>query len=121
MQAAAEHVQVASDVIGLTAHSAFSLENPNRLRSLVGAFSAGNPLYFHSVDGSGYRFLADMIIRLNSLNPQMAARLVAPFMQWRRYVEPQQHLMKAELQTIASAESLSPAVFEVVDRALNNG
>ncbi len=96
----------------------FNIRNPNRVRSLVGAFAARNPARFHEADGSGYRFLADYVIELNGLNPQIAARLLTPLTQWRRYDAARQGLMKAELERIGGAPALSRDVGEVVEKSL---
>ncbi|MEM8593752.1 MAG: aminopeptidase N [Pseudomonadota bacterium] len=81
-------------------HDAFDASNPNKLRALIGAFSQANPVNFHALDGSGYRFLADQIIELDKSNPQVASRLLAPLSQWRRYVPRARDLMEAELQRV---------------------
>ena len=72
-------------VRALYAHSDFSLANPNRVRALVGSFAAGNPLHFHAADGSGYRFLGDVVLELDPRNPQVASRMASQFAQWRRF------------------------------------
>lgn len=120
LQATAQHEAVISDVIRLIEHEAFDYANPNRFRSLIGAFASANPVYFHANNGDGYSLVMDNVIRLNSTNPQVAARLVAPFLQWRRFIEPQQSLMHAALEGIAASESLSPDVYEIVTRALED-
>ncbi|MEQ6889859.1 aminopeptidase N [Halomonas sp. CS7] len=101
----------------LMAHPAFSLKNPNRVRALIGAFANQNPVNFHRADGAGYRLLADTVIELNRLNPEIAARLITPLTRWARFDEARQELMKAELERIR-AEELSPNVYEVVEKAL---
>jgi len=101
----------------LMAHPAFSLKNPNRVRALIGAFANQNPVNFHRADGEGYRLLADTVIELNRLNPEIAARLITPLTRWARFDEARQELMKAELERIR-AEELSPNVYEVVEKAL---
>ena len=107
-----------SRVHGLMAHPGFSMKNPNRVRSLVGAFAMANPTGFHAKDGSGYAFLADQIIALNAINPQVAARLVGPLGRWRRYDEAKQNQMRAALERIARAPNLAPDLFEVVSKSL---
>ncbi|SFU63917.1 aminopeptidase N [Halomonas korlensis] len=97
-------------------HPAFSLKNPNKVRALIGAF-AQNRVNFHRLDGAGYRLLADVVITLNQLNPEIAARIITPLTRWQRFEEPRQELMKAELERIR-AEELSPNVYEVVEKAL---
>ncbi len=104
----------------LLAHADFSLGNPNRVRSLIGAFASGNPLCFHSADGSGYRMLAEQVGRLDPLNPQLAARLLHPLTQWRRYDDGRQALMRAELKALRTLrDDISPDLFEVLGKALD--
>ncbi|SDK28340.1 aminopeptidase N [Billgrantia gudaonensis] len=98
-------------------HPAFSLKNPNRVRALVGAFAGQNRVNFHRPDGQGYQLLADVVIELNRLNPEIAARLITPLTRWQRFDEGRQELMKRELERIR-AEELSPNVYEVVEKAL---
>ncbi|MGO1343017.1 aminopeptidase N [Chromohalobacter japonicus] len=101
----------------LMAHPLFSLKNPNKVRALIGAFAAQNRVNFHRLDGEGYRLLTDVVIELNSLNPEIAARIITPLTRWQRFDEQRQALMKAELERIR-AEDLSPNVYEMVERAL---
>ncbi len=102
----------------LMKHPAFDLSNPNRARALIGAFSQANPLHFHAKDGQGYRFLADQVLALNTLNPQVAARMVTALTQWRRYDEGRQALMREQLQRIVNSEGISRDVFEVASKSL---
>jgi len=102
----------------LTEHPAFKLSNPNKVRSLIGAFCSANPAQFHDLSGEGYKLLGAFIIKLNALNPQIASRLVTPFLSWRKYDEQRQNLMKRELELIASTADLSKDVYEVVSKAL---
>ena len=102
----------------LMQHPAFTLKNPNKVRALIGAFAGQNLLGFHQADGSGYRFLADQVIVLNALNPQIASRLLAPLTRWAKYDSARQQLMKAELQRILASGELSSDVFEVVSKSL---
>ncbi len=105
-------------VEALMGHPDFILTNPNRVRSLVGAFAAGNPARFHDESGGGYRLLADKVIELNGRNPQLAARLLGPLTRWRGLTESYQVLMRAELQRILDSGGLSPDVYEVVSKSL---
>lgn len=105
-------------VQGLLEHEAFSLTNPNKVRALIGVFAAGNPLRFHEADGSGYRFLAERIVDLDRINPQAAARLIAPLGRWSRFDEARQDLMRAALQSILDAGELSPDVYELTSKSL---
>ena len=99
-------------------HPAFSIQNPNKVRALIGVFSMLNPTGFHADDGSGYRFHADRVIELDGLNPQIAARMASAFNRWKRYDESRKVLMKTELQRIASLDNLSGDVSEIVNNAL---
>jgi aminopeptidase N len=105
-------------VYTLMEHDAFDIRNPNKVRAVIGAFCNGNPVHFHDMSGEGYRFLADQVITLNALNPQIAARLLTPLTRWRRYDEQRQELMKAELERVMTTEDLSKDVFEVVSKSL---
>jgi aminopeptidase N len=100
----------------LMQHPAFSLKNPNKVRALLGAF-AQNRVNFHRLDGAGYALLADAVIELNRLNPEIAARLMTPLTRWRRFDDTRQALMQAELERIKQ-EPLSANVFEMVEKAL---
>jgi aminopeptidase N len=107
-------------VLGLMHHPDFSLRNPNRVRSLIGAFCSGNPARFHAADGSGYRFLADRVLELDPLNPQIAARLLKGLIRWRRYDEGRQTLMRGEIARVLEANDLSSDAFEVASKALDD-
>ena len=102
-------------------HPAFDLMNPNRVRSLIGAFSQANPLHFHAKNGQGYQFLADQIIALNTLNPQVASRMVSALTSWQRYDEGRQALMKTQLERIMTTEDISKDVYEVASKSLAAG
>lgn len=118
VQARAQHENVIDDVVALSSHSAFDANNPNRFRSLIGAFASGNPVHLHAADGAGYTLVANYILKLDGANPQLAARLVTPFLQWQRFVEPQRGLMHETLERIAAAPKLSPDVYEIVHKGL---
>jgi aminopeptidase N len=105
-------------VKALMQHPAFTLKNPNKVRALIGAFAGQNLINFHAADGSGYRFLADLVIELNGFNPQIASRQLAPLTRWRKYDSARQALMKAELERIRNSGNLSSDVFEVVSKSL---
>ena len=96
----------------------FSMKNPNAVRSLIGAFCAGNITQFHAGDASGYEFLADQIIELDKINPQVASRLVSLFNDYRQYNEATRGKMKEQIYRIHGSDGLSPNVFEIVDRAI---
>ncbi|MES2104556.1 MAG: aminopeptidase N [Pseudomonadota bacterium] len=108
----------AAKVRELMKHPAFTLGNPNRARSLTFSFCNANPSRFHAVDGSGYALWADLVIALNKLNPQVAARLARSLDRWRKYPKALQVQMKAALQRVADTSKLSKDVLEVVSKAL---
>jgi len=117
LQAAAQRSDTVDQVLKLAKHPDFSMTNPNRLRSLAGMFG-GNHWAFHSADGRGYDFLADMIIAADKLNPQIAARLVPAFGRWRRFEPKRSAMMKAALERIVAAPGLSKDVFEQASKSL---
>ena len=108
-----------SRVKQLMALPVFSMKNPNAVRSLIGAFCGGNITQFHAEDSSGYQFLADQIIALDKINPQIAARLTGLFNDFHQYNEGIQQRMHDQIKRIHSTEGISPNVFEIVDRAIN--
>ena len=118
LQALSLHRDVIAQVKALAEHPDFTMSNPNRVRSLYMAF-AGNPQGFHAVDGAGYRMIADVIIALDPINPQTAARFVSALGRWRRIEPGRAALMKAELERIAAVEKLSRDTFEQVSRSLD--
>jgi len=104
-------------VQGLMSHADFDLRNPNKVRALVGIFANQNPVNFHRMDGEGYRFLADIVGDLNSINPQIASRLLVPLTKWRNYTG-RAELMRAQLERLADLPDLSADIFEVVTKSL---
>ncbi len=104
-------------VEALVEHPSFSLRNPNRVRSLIGAFAAGNALRFHDPSGRGYALLERTVLELDRLNPQVAARLVSSFNSYRRYEAGRRDAMRQSLERIAG-EAQSKDVGEIVGRAL---
>ncbi len=117
-QAFALHPDTVELVAQLSEHKDFTLANPNRVRSLFGAF-AGNQWAFHHKSGKGYRLLADCIIALDKLNPQTAAKLVPPLGRWKRFEEGRAALMRAELQRILAQPGLSKDVTEQTSKSLD--
>ncbi len=105
-------------VKSLMRHQAYDGQNPNRIRSLVGAFCHANPTQFHAVDGEGYRFLADRVLQLDQDNPQVAARMLGAFSRWRKFSALHKDQMQAELQRIFNFVHLSKDCREVTARIL---
>ncbi|MGA1859063.1 aminopeptidase N [Azospirillum sp. 11R-A] len=118
VQAMSNRADTLARVTALLGHPAFEIRNPNKVYALIGGFANGNPVRFHDASGAGYRFLADQVLRLDPMNPQVAARLMGPFSRLRRYDAARQGLMKAELQRIVATSGLSPDVYEVASKSL---
>ncbi len=119
VQATSELPGTLADVERLMGHESFDIKNPNKVRSLVGAFCSANAVRFHDASGAGYRFLADNVLRLDALNPQVAARMAAIFSRWRRYDERRREMQRAELARIVAEPNLSRDVFEVATKSLS--
>ena len=102
----------------LASHPAFDLRNPNRARALLHSFALENPLHFHAADGGGYRWIAEQLVALDRLNPQVASRLARAFDRWKKYDTTRQAHARAALEALRETQGLSPNVMEVVDRAL---
>jgi aminopeptidase N len=118
LQASSPLPDTFATVQALMQHPAFDLKTPNRIRALIGAFSQANPLHFHAANGQGYQFLADQIIALNPINPQVAARMLGALTSWRRYDSARQALMKAQLERIMGTKDISSDVYEVASKSL---
>jgi aminopeptidase N len=94
------------------------VQKPNKVRALLYSFTADNPLRYHAADGSGYEFHADRIIELDPINPQVAARLLAPLGRWKRFDEVRQAKMKAGIQRVLASPKLSRDVYEIASKSL---
>lgn len=118
LQATRPDENVLEIVQNLLTHPSFNFKNPNRVRSLVGAFASQNPSAFHAIDGSGYRFLVDMLIKMNESNPQVAARLIEPLIKLSRYDTQRQTLMRRGLERLKGLDNLARDLFEKIEKAL---
>ncbi|KAB7674082.1 aminopeptidase N [Plesiomonas shigelloides] len=118
LQATSPAANVLENVQALMQHPSFSLANPNRTRSLIGAFASGNPSAFHAKDGSGYRFLTDVLVELNSRNPQVASRLIEPLIRLGRYDAERQQLMREQLLRLQKLDNLARDLFEKITKSL---
>lgn len=98
-------------------HSQFQLENPNKVRALLGSFTRNVP-HFHAEDGSGYAFIADQLLKIDSFNPQLAARLMQSFNICQRLEAHRRSLMQVQLNRIAQTAHLSKDVREIVDKIM---
>jgi aminopeptidase N len=119
LQAVSARPDTLERVKELMTHPAFSLKNPNKVRALIGTFTAGNPLRYHAADGAGYAFHAERTIELDALNPQVAARLLTALGRWRRFDPGRQAKMKAALERILAAPKLSRDVYEIAKKSLS--
>ncbi|MEQ8949022.1 aminopeptidase N [Parvibaculum sp.] len=106
------------EVKRLTGHPAFTMKNPNKVRALITSFAAVNQLHFHAKDGAGYRFIADKVLELDKLNPQVGARMLGAFKSWRQMEPKRRKLMQKELKRIAGTEGLSRDVYEIATKTL---
>ncbi|QBF84575.1 aminopeptidase N [Shewanella maritima] len=120
LQASINSDAVISNIDKLTAHASFSFSNPNRVRSLIGAFASGNTAQFHRADGKGYEYLTKVLVKLNDTNPQVAARLITPLIQFAKFDANRQALMKQQLKVLQDLPNLSKDLFEKVNKALEH-
>ncbi|HIO92473.1 MAG TPA: aminopeptidase N [Leucothrix mucor] len=118
MQATSSLPSTLDSVKSLMNHALFDIKNPNKVRSLIGAFANGNPVNFHQADGSAYTFIADRVLELDKLNPQIAARLVRTLINGHQYNAGREAMMREELERIKLEEGLSSDVFEIVSKSL---
>jgi aminopeptidase N len=118
VQATSSRVDTLWQVQELMRHPAFTLKNPNRVRALIGAFVHGNPARFHDPSRIGYCFLADRVLEIDPLNPQLAARMVSALSRWRRFDPSRQAMMSRELERIQAQPGLSRDVAEIVGKSL---
>jgi aminopeptidase N len=102
----------------LMQHQEFNIRNPNRVRSLIGAFCSANQVNFHAHDGSGYALLGDTVMQLDSINPQIAARMLRIMSRWKRYDDRRQELIKRQFERVANSETVSKDVYEVASKCL---
>lgn len=118
LQAGSQRYTGIEHIRGLTRHPLFSERNPNKVRCVVSTFASQNWRGFHAADGSGYEFLQQWILRMNRLNPQIAARLVTPLTRWRKFVPTRAAMMQEVLQQLIREKDLSKDVYEVVFKSL---
>ena len=118
LQASMPTTEALANIKSLFEHRSFDFNNPNRLRSLVGAFAQANTYHFHNIDGSGYEFLTDQLIKLNRQNPQVASRLITPLIQFKRLDDQRIKLIKAQLNRLLSLPDLAVDLYEKVSKAL---
>jgi aminopeptidase N len=118
LQAAIPEPATLDRVQALTAHPAFSMANPNRVRALIGSFAQVNHTQFNRIDGAGYDFIADAVLALDPKNPQVAARLTGAFRSWRALETKRRARAEATLRRVAAVPALSRDVHDIVARTL---
>jgi aminopeptidase N len=121
LQAAIPEADTLARVKSLTAHPVFSLSNPNRVRALIGNFAQANQTQFNRRDGEGYAFHADIMLTLDAINPQVAARLMTAFRSWRALEPERRDKAEAALKRVAAGTSLSRDMHDIVVRTLGTG
>ncbi len=120
LQATSKLPKTLGQVKKLAQHSAFDIKNPNKVYALIGSFCNQNPIQFHAANGEGYEFLTDTVLQLNALNPQIAARMISPLTNWKRYDSGRQKLMKKNLESVLQHKKLSKDVYELASKSLND-
>jgi len=119
IQATSKLPDTLARVKALREDPAFSIKNPNKVRSLIGAFCSANPARFHAADGAGYSFLADAVLELDKLNPQVASRMLRIMSRWRHYDSSRRKLMQFQLQRILSVDGVSKDVYEIASKSIS--
>jgi aminopeptidase N len=118
VQATSPRMDTLERVRELMRDSAFSMRNPNKVRALIGAFAGANAVRFHAADGMGYSFLADRVLALDPVNPQVAARLLTPLGRWRRFDAARRKKIRAQLRRVLKRSGLSRDVYEIAKKTL---
>jgi aminopeptidase N len=118
LHANTDRTDILARISMLMGHSQFTINNPNRVRALIGTFSFFNVAGFHNIDGTGYKFVADYLIKLNEVNPQIAARIITPLIQWQKVDKTRQQLMQHQLMRIGDTKGLSNDLFEKITKSL---
>ncbi|MFT3730998.1 MAG: aminopeptidase N [Hyphomicrobium sp.] len=119
-QAQSPRAETLDEVKELCRHPLFKITTPNKVRALIGTFAASNPLQFNRTDGAGYEFLADKVLEIDPLNPQVAARMLGAFRSYRALEPKRKTLAKAALKRVAGATKLSRDCLEMVTRMLDD-
>ena len=118
LQALSHRESTLEEVQSLLEHPSFDVKNPNKVRSLIGAFCHTNQVRFHDPSGRGYRFLSEQVLKIDRMNPQIAARLLGAFSRWRQFNAARQSLMQSELQRILATTGLSKDTYEIASKTL---
>jgi len=117
VQASSSLPHTLKNVLSLMSHEKFDIRNPNKVRALIGSFAMRNHHAFHACDGKGYAFIADQVLALDKLNPQVASRMARALINWKHLEPVRQSLMHAQLQKIIHTKGLSADVYEIVSKS----
>jgi aminopeptidase N len=120
LQATSSQESTLSRVKKLIEHESFSMENPNKVRSLIGAFCSLNHYRFHAESGEGYRFLTEHVLEIDRINPHLAARLLTPLVSYRKYCQKLKVMMEEQLRFLLMQQNLSADVYEIVQKTLDH-
>jgi aminopeptidase N len=118
-QAMSKSKTIFDDIKQLGQHKDFTLRNPNRARSLYGAFFVNNPVAFHHASGDGYNLIKNIVLEIDGFNPSLASRLLSALRDWKRFTPDRQIMMKKVLEEIVAHPTLSPNCFEIASKSLN--
>ncbi|MCK4608562.1 MAG: aminopeptidase N [Gammaproteobacteria bacterium] len=118
LQAVAKLPNTLQTVKKLTKHPAFNIKNPNKVYVLIRAFAKQNPVRFHAINGAGYKFLTQQVLQLDRMNPQVAAAIIEPLINWRKFDKTRQQLMRKQLMRIKQQPKLSKNLHEIVQKSL---
>ena len=117
---ASSHLKVTPNCVQeLLRHPIFDYKNPNKARALLGSFMR-NSIHFHATDGSGYNFIAEQILVLDKINPQVAARLCEAFREYPKLDNTRKKMMKETLETLINQQDLSANSYEIISKSLND-
>ena len=119
IQAMTPHEDTLSHIKELMKHPTFSITNPNRIRALIGSFAMGNSTQFNRPDGAGYQFISTMVVDLDAVNPQVAARLLTSFSSWKLLEPHRRQRAERALKRISNTAGLSSDVRDIVNRTLS--
>ena len=111
--------KVISTLESLTKHDDFEIRNPNRFRSIIGAFAGNNLSGFHHVDGKGYKIVTDWLLKLDKINPQTTARICTVFENWKVFDPERQKMIKKNLNRLYNLPNVSKNTYEIIDSILN--
>jgi len=120
IQALSTQADALNQIQGLLQHASFNIRNPNKVRAIFSTLIQGNPFKFHQQDGQAYSILGDVIVELDTINPQVASRFCTAFSQWRRFDPQRQELMQSQMSRILEQANVSADVYEILNKTLQS-